>query len=298
MKSRAMVLVSVLISFGLTSLAQNGQTKNVSPAFKKGKEPAGIEVHGQIITNGPARLSVIVRGKGETVIVLPSLGRSVRDFDQISERLAAENFRVVLPEPRGIGQSTGPTEKLTLHELADDIATIIKAISKDPVTIVGHAFGNRLARVVATDHPELVKGVVLVAAGGLQPIRPEIRQALENCFNDQLPREQRLAAIKRAFFADGNDPGVWENGWYKDVAQYQTAANAATPVREWWAAGKAKVLVLQGVQDAVAVRENADSLAKEFGSRIKVIDVPKAGHALLPEQPDFIAKSIVDFLRD
>jgi len=293
-----MVLVSVLISFGLTSLAQNGQTKNVSPAFKKGKEPAGIEVHGQIITNGPARLSVIVRGKGETVIVLPSLGRSVRDFDQISERLAAENFRVVLPEPRGIGQSTGPTEKLTLHELADDIATIIKAISNDPVTIVGHAFGNRLARVVATDHPELVKGVVLVAAGGLQPIRPEIRQALENCFNYQLPREQRLAAIKRAFFADGNDPGVWENGWYKDVAQYQTAANAATPVREWWAAGKAKVLVLQGVQDAVAFREKADSLAKEFGSRIKVIDVPKAGHALLPEQPDFIAKSIVDFLRD
>ena len=298
MNSQAIVLVSTLISIGLTSVAQDGQTKNISPAFNKGKEMAGVGVHGQIITNGPARLYITIRGNGETVVLLPSLGRSVRDFDQLSERLAARNFRVVLPEPRGIGQSTGPTEKLTLHELADDISTIIKAVSKEPVTIVGHAFGNRLARVVATDHPELVKRVVLIAAGGSQPIRPEIRQALENCFNDQLPREQRLAAIKAAFFADGNDPAVWETGWYKDVARYQSAANAATPVKDWWAAGRARVLVLQGVQDAVAVRENGELLAKEFGSRIKVIDVPKAGHALLPEQPEFIAKAILDFLRD
>jgi len=298
MNSQAIVLVSTLISIGLTSVAQDGQTKNISPAFNKGKEMAGVGVHGQIVTNGPARLYITIRGNGETVVLLPSLGRSVRDFDQLSERLAARNFRVVLPEPRGIGQSTGPTEKLTLHELADDISTIIKAVSKEPVTIVGHAFGNRLARVVATDHPELVKRVVLIAAGGSQPIRPEIRQALENCFNDQLPREQRLAAIKAAFFADGNDPAVWETGWYKDVARYQRAANAATPVKDWWAAGRARVLVLQGVQDAVAVRENGELLAKEFGSRIKVIDVPKAGHALLPEQPEFIAKAILDFLRD
>lgn len=298
MTSHAIVLVSALISMALTSPGQDAQKKPVSPAFNKAKEVAGIAVNAQIITNGPAHLYVTVRGKGETVVLLPSLGRSVRDFDRLSERLAARNFRVVLPEPRGIGQSTGPTDKLTLHELADDISTIIKAVSKEPVTIVGHAFGNRLARVVATDHPELVKRVVLIAAGGLQPLRPEIRQALEKCFNDQLPREQRLAAIKTAFFADGNDPAVWETGWYKDVAQYQSAANAATPIKDWWAAGKAKVLVLQGVQDAVAVRENADLLAKEFGNRIKVIDVPKAGHALLPEQPEFIADAILDFLRD
>src|SRR5215468_1508273 len=122
MNSQVIVLVSALFFMVLASPGQDSQTKTVSQPFK-GKEVAGIEVPGQIVTNGAARLYVTVRGKGETVVLLPSLGRSVRDFDQLSERLAARTFRVVLPEPRGIGQSTGPTEKLTLHELADDIST-------------------------------------------------------------------------------------------------------------------------------------------------------------------------------
>src|SRR5262249_31830477 len=153
------------------------------------------------------------------------------------ERLVSNGYRVVLPEPRGIGKSVGPTDKLTLHDLAGDIAAVIKAVSDKPVTLVGHALGNRLARVVATDHPELVGRIVLVAGGGLQPMQAEIRQALMDCFNEQLPRKERLAAIKLAFFAEGNDPAVWETGWYKDVANYQSAANAATPVKDWWAGG-------------------------------------------------------------
>jgi pimeloyl-ACP methyl ester carboxylesterase len=295
MNARALFLISALLSLAFVHPGPNVQTKIVQNDKRKAIKDFGS--HSQMITNGAARLDVKVRGEGETLVMLPSLGRSVRDFNQIAERLVSNKFRVVLPEPRGIGQSTGPTGKLTLHDLAEDIATIIKAISKEPVTIVGHAFGNRLARVVATDHPTLVKSIVLIAAGGLQPIRPDIRQALENCFDEQLPRAKRLAAIKLAFFADGNDPAIWEKGWYKDVAHYQSAANTATPVKDWWAAGNSRVLVLQGAEDTVAVRENSEHLAKEFGDRITVIDVPKAGHALLPEQPEFIIKAILDFLR-
>jgi pimeloyl-ACP methyl ester carboxylesterase len=35
------------------------------------------------------------------------------------------------------------------------------------VHILGHAFGNRIARCLAADHPAMVRGVILVAAGGL-----------------------------------------------------------------------------------------------------------------------------------
>jgi pimeloyl-ACP methyl ester carboxylesterase len=34
---------------------------------------------------------------------------------------------------------------------------------------VGHAFGSRVARCLAADRPELVRRVVLPAAGGLVP---------------------------------------------------------------------------------------------------------------------------------
>lgn len=250
-----------------------------------------------MVANGPARIQVKFIGEGKTVVVLPSLGRSVEDFRDLSARLAGDGFRVVLPEPRGIGGSAGPTENLTMRDLAADVAAVIRAVGDRPATIVGHAFGNRLARAVATYHPELVNKIVLIAAGGYKAIEPEIRQALMNCFNEDLPRSERMAAIKLAFFAEGNDPAVWESGWYKDVAAYQTAANAATPASEWLAGGRAKILVLQGAEDTVAPRENSDYLLRQYGARIQVIEIPKAGHALLPEQPEAIAKNILDFLR-
>lgn len=250
-----------------------------------------------MVANGPARIQVKFIGEGKTVVMLPSLGRSVEDFRDLGARLAASGYRVLMPEPRGIGKSTGPTDKLTLHDLAGDVAAVIRAAGKSPATVIGHAFGNRIARAAATDHPELVNRVVLIAAGGYKPIEPEIRQALMNCFNEELPRKDRLAAIKLAFFADGNDPALWESGWFRDVATYQTEANAATPASEWLAGGRAKILVLQGAEDTVAPPENSEYLRKEYGDRTQVVEIPKAGHALLPEQPEAIAKAVLDFLR-
>ena len=61
-----------------------------------------------LVTRGEARLEVLTDGKGPPIVLLPSLGRGVADFDPIAERLAAAGFRVLRPQPRGIGQSTGP----------------------------------------------------------------------------------------------------------------------------------------------------------------------------------------------
>jgi hypothetical protein len=50
-------------------------------------------------------------------------------------------------------------------------------------------------------------------------------------------------------------------------------------------------------EDVAAPAENAEALKKEYGNRVTVVDVPGAGHAMLPEQPEFIAKTIIDWLQ-
>lgn len=55
---------------------------------------------------------------------------------------------------------------LTFHDLADDVARSIRALSTRPVVMLGHAVGNMLARTVTTNHPKLVTAVVLAAAEG------------------------------------------------------------------------------------------------------------------------------------
>src|SRR4051794_18984594 len=120
---------------------------------------AAVTRHG--VTRGDARLEVLAQGTGPLIVLLPSLGRGAEDFDLIAERLASADFRVLRPQPRSIGQSTGPWHGLNLHDLAADIAAVIEHENKGPAFVVGHAFGNRVARMFATDRPDLVRAVSL-----------------------------------------------------------------------------------------------------------------------------------------
>ncbi|WZB75103.1 alpha/beta fold hydrolase [Achromobacter insuavis] len=97
-------------------------------------------------------------------MLLPSRGRGQEDFDDLAARLAQAGYRVLRPEPRGIGGSSGPMKDITLHDLGNDMAAVIRDVAKQPVVMIGHAFGNWVARTTGVDHPDLVRGVVIVAA--------------------------------------------------------------------------------------------------------------------------------------
>ena len=78
---------------------------------------------------------------GPLIVLLPSRGRDSYDYDDVAEGLAHEGFRVLRPQPRGIGGSRGPMTGITLHDFANDIAAAIRHYGGAAV-IVGHAYGN------------------------------------------------------------------------------------------------------------------------------------------------------------
>jgi pimeloyl-ACP methyl ester carboxylesterase len=249
------------------------------------------------------QIALKVEGTGPVVLMIPSLGRGAADFDDLSRRLVAAGFTAVRPDPRGIGRSTGPMDGLTLHDLAADAALVIEALmieTKDaqPVVVAGHAFGQRVGRTLAADRPELVRAMAMIAAGGKAPMKPGAAKALLGCFRLDRPDVERLADVKFAFFAPGNDASVWRDGWYPAVATTQIAATRATPVDGWWNAGsRTPLLVIQGLQDTVAPPENGRMMKAELGDRVELLDIDGAGHALLPEQPEKIAAAIVAFAK-
>jgi pimeloyl-ACP methyl ester carboxylesterase len=260
---------------------------------------AGASTEDRLIsTSSGGHVEFLVEGTGPAILMIPSLGRGASDFDDLSRRLVAAGFTALRPEPRGIGKSTGPMSNITLHDLAADAAAVIEAIGGKPVIVIGHAFGQRVGRTLASDRPELVKAMIMIAAGGKAPMRPGARQALLGSFRFDQSEEKRMDDVKVAFFASGNDPNAWRDGWHPDVAKVQVAAAEATPVEEWWNAGSSiPLLVIQGLQDTVAPPENGLMMKAEMGDRVVLIDIDGAGHAMLPEQPEKIAEAIVVFAR-
>ena len=103
---------------------------------------AGAPFKQELVSYDNVQIEVNSQGTGPVIVMLPSLGRSGRDYDQVADYLQADGFRVVRPEPRGIGQSKGPMENLTVHDFARDVAAVVEHENKGPIVVVGHAWGN------------------------------------------------------------------------------------------------------------------------------------------------------------
>jgi len=71
----------------------------------------------------------------------------------------------------------------------------------------------------------------------------------------------------------------------------------ATPLEGWWAGGRAPILVVQPTADTIAPPVNAKMLQEDIGPRVTVVEIPGAGHALLPEQPEAVATAVIDHIR-
>ncbi|MFM8993143.1 MAG: alpha/beta fold hydrolase [Actinomycetota bacterium] len=225
------------------------------------------------------------------VVMIPSLGRPASDFLTIAPALEQAGFRLVLLDPRPHWHGSP-----TLHDLAADSLAQLDALKIRTFHLVGHAFGNRLARTIAADAPQRVATLALLAAGGLVEPPADVWAGLAKCFDLSLPPEQHLSEVRRVFFAHGNDASVWREGWMPEVSKYQRHAVQSTPRSDWWGASVDRVLVVQGLADVIAPPDNGRRYVAEFAPHARLVEIEGAGHALLPERPREIAAALLEHL--
>jgi pimeloyl-ACP methyl ester carboxylesterase len=250
-----------------------------------------------LVTTGDTQIDVRSMGTGDVLVLLPGLGRPSSDLDPFAARLVGAGYRVVLPQPRGIGASTGPLEHLTLHDLARDIAAVIETVGQAPAVVIGHAFGNRVARCLSADRADLVRLVVLLSSSGKVPPTEDIAEAIRLAQAVDTSPDLRANAVRNAWFAPGSDIKLWLDGWSQPVMHAYLAAAEATPVKDWWTAGQADVLIVQGLCDVSAPVGNGRLLREEIGGRATLIELADVGHALPVEKPDLVADTVIRYLR-
>ena len=256
-------------------------------------------------STGPQTLLTIEytdQGPGDLVVMLPSLARSGRDFDEVAALLANKSFRVIRPEPRGIRGSKGAMDGLDLHDFAADVAAVLDQERAGPSLIVGHAWGSQPARMLAADRPDLVCAVVMAAAsaGKLLPGSNEkpysrLRAEIDGAGDESLPESRRLECLQKAFFAPGHDASVWLKGWYIAAHHAQSHARITTPIDDYFSAGDSvPILDLQAEHDAVVV---PNIMKPYLGDRVTVQTILNAGHAMAPEQPQAMCDAIATFAK-
>jgi pimeloyl-ACP methyl ester carboxylesterase len=250
--------------------------------------------------NGEARLRVFSEGNGPALVLLPGQGRGPRDFEVLTKHIVAAGYRVVRPEPRGFGESVGPVEGVTLRDLLADVAAAIEATGSKPAIVAGAGYGSRFARMLATEHPKLVRGVVLITAGGKFPPKPEVLASL------RVYQDKSVSLEKRAEVGRGILYGPKSNVSIADMRidevspatiKAQSRGGGSIPLEAWWNGGTGPMLILQGLHDVMAPVENGRSLQKDHPDRVTLVEFPDFGHGMVREGPEAVAKAVTEWAK-
>lgn len=232
-----------------------------------------------------------------------------KNWTQVAKQLA-DRHRVWLADMPNHGRS-GWTDDLDYLDLADRVAAVIDPA--DPVTLVGHSMGGKIAMVLALRHPELVQRLCAV---DIAPVTYRSRSEFGG-YVDAM-RGLDLSALERRSDADDRlraavpDDGVrgfllqnlrregdrwrWQQnlrllgdrldvlgGWPEDEL-------AGTPPYDGpvlWVAGA----------DSGYVREEHEPAMRRWFPHQQRVTIKKAGHWVHAEQPQVFVEVLRRFLQ-
>lgn len=115
-----------------------------------------------VTTSDGVRLRYDVRGPrdGDPVLMIQGLGTDSRGW--ILQRLAfSRRYRVITFDNRGVGRSDKPLGAYGLERMALDAVEVLQAAGHEDAHVMGASMGGIVAQVLAVQHPERVRSLVL-----------------------------------------------------------------------------------------------------------------------------------------
>lgn len=110
------------------------------------------------------RIAYDVTGDGPLVILSPGMGDLRSIYRLVAPDLVKAGYRVATVDLRGHGESSVPFDGYTNTDAGPDLAALIHHLDAGPAVVVGHSFSGGSAVWVASEQPELLRGVVLLEA--------------------------------------------------------------------------------------------------------------------------------------
>ena len=109
-----------------------------------------------------------VVGEGKPILALHGWGGSIQSFWPVAERLGPAGYQVHLIDLPGFGQSQVPPGAWGIADYMRFVVAYLDACGLDRVAVLGHSFGGRISLMLAAEHPQRVRKMVLADSAGLR----------------------------------------------------------------------------------------------------------------------------------
>lgn len=257
-------------------------------------------------------------GSRPPIVCMHGLTRNARDFAGLAARLAPE-WRVIVPEMRGRGQSDYAENPATYHpaQYVEDVERLLGELGIAQFVAIGTSLGGLMTMLLAQRDAGRLAGVVLndigpaIEEAGLDKIRTYVGQgrsfptwmhaarALEEVHADAHPAytlEDWLAAAKRVMVLGQNkricfdyDMGV---GDAFRAADEDAGGAGGAPAADLWLAFEAladtPLVLVRGALSNLLSEETVRQMQAR-NPAMEVVSVPDTGHAPTLEEPQAAA---------
>lgn len=207
------------------------------------------------------------------------------------------HHHIFSPDLPGHGKSNGLGEQ-SVEKYAQSIAAWMREAGIRQATVAGHSMGGAIAQTLALNHPKLVEKLILISTGPRLSVNPDMLEKLSSPSTS----EAAIDLITKWSYAPGTDPKLLEH-----VSSEMKATRPAVLYGDFIACDQfdssghlaelsMPVLVICGEVDKMT----PPSLSKQLASQIpraKLVVIPGAGHMVMLEQPEAVAKAILPFIR-
>lgn len=236
---------------------------------------------------------------GPPVLLIHGYTDNSRSWSLIAPHLAKR--RLLAIDLRGHGKSDAPPCCYAYTDLANDAALFLDAMGIARADVIGHSLGSLAGQLLAAQHPERVRDLVLISSTTFMGGGPG-SWLWDNITALKAPIDPESQFMKD-WYANPNPVDT-------DFIDRERKESAATPLHVWtgvlWGTVvndltaiaplvKAPVLVLWGDQDGLFDLTHQERLEKAYpDARFEVF--AGGGHNMFWEFPQDAARIISDFL--
>lgn len=213
----------------------------------------------------------------------------------------SKTARVIMYDIRGFGYAQDAPLVQSIAQLADDLGTLLDALSIEVADVFGTSYGGALAQQFAVQYPKRVRSIAVLAsiAQGLPIMLDRATNAEKYGLESMMP-----TTLMRWLRPENIASNTWAVRYARTcvrrarVEQWAAAwkAMAAFEVAERISGIEVPVLAVGGKQDVSMPLEMVSQVA-EGSRRGKYIEIDPGTHMMVMEQPERLVEILQEFRR-
>jgi len=230
-----------------------------------------------------------------------------KNWTQIAKAFSSDHRALLIDMPNH-GRSEW-TEAFDYVDLADRVASLFTPT--DPVTLVGHSMGGKIAMAIALRHPELVERLVVVDVSpvayesareflgyidtmrGLDLATLERRDEADAALREAVPNTTVRSFLLQNLRREGDG---WSWQLNLDLLSAHMAELAGWPADDFGDASyDGPVLWIGGADSAYVADEHAPAMERLF-PRVRRVKIKDAGHWVHSERPEVFIEVLKRFV--